>query len=193
MDAYSDDIAPSRELMWDSHVDEDFGDLLDFIMKNAIPEVVSSPNYSYQGNINSESDSIRSDETVITEEREVSRKSRSSLLRSIQAFVDLQPGFPCSFTCQDNKTLSEIVQRQLIMDEIRSQLDANTLRVYARRHGRSATSRRRYGSWLTIPKRRGVKLQPSYLALMERMNPDLFNGIHSGEMDRIPLPPDNMQ
>lgn len=195
MDTFSENITSSRELLWDSHADEDLGDLLDFIMKNTVHEdrVAHSKSCIYQGNINSESDSIKSDEGIMFEEKEVSRKSRTSLLRSIQAYVDLQPGFPCSNASQDNKTLSEIVRRQLIMDEIRSQLDANTLRVYARRHGRSATFRRQYGPRLTIPRRRGVKLQPSYLALIEKMNPDLFNEIHHGEVDQFPLPPDNIQ
>ncbi|KHJ96593.1 hypothetical protein OESDEN_03440 [Oesophagostomum dentatum] len=161
-----EDDTQNQDLLWDSHTDEDLGDLLDFIMKTADP----------------------------AENIELSRKNaRASLLRSIQAFIDLQPGFPCLESHRHIDTLPQMVRLQLIMEDIQLQLDTATLKVYSRRYGKKANYRRQIASMLLIPTKTSVNLPCSYLALMEKFNPVLFNDILSGKKKQLPFPPDNIQ
>ncbi|KAK6012290.1 hypothetical protein OSTOST_22564 [Ostertagia ostertagi] len=184
-----------QELMWDSHADEDLGDLLDLIMKNSLP----TPNNFLNGE--SIEETIRASESISTMSQDsfslddvewIPHYTNSSLLRKIQAVIDLQPGFHCLDDKESCERLSEIIRRQLIMDEIRAKLDASTRRVYARRHGRDAVARRQSGPSIFVPRRRGVEMPPSYLALIEKMNPILFDEIHDGEMNQLPIPPDDI-
>ncbi|KAK5964223.1 hypothetical protein GCK32_012903 [Trichostrongylus colubriformis] len=185
-----------QELMWDSHADEDLGDLLDFIMKNTLP---TANNFLDGESIEetvrvSESISTMSQDSFSLDDVEwVPHYTNSSLLRKIQTVIDLQPGFVClDHNESSSESLSEIIRRQLIMDEVRAKLDASTRRVYARRHGRDAAARRESGPSLFVPRRRGVEMPPSYLALIEKMNPILFDEIHFGEVHQLPIPPDDI-
>ncbi|XGW31374.1 hypothetical protein V3C99_009944 [Haemonchus contortus] len=183
------------ELMWDSHTDEDLGDLLDLIMKNSLPNTSSFLNgESIEGTSRaSESVSTMSQDSFSLDDVEwMPHHGSRSLLRKIQAIIDLQPGFHCMDDRESSENLSEIIQRQLIMDEVRAKLDASTRRVYARRYGRDAAVRRQSGPSLFVPRRQGIEMPPSYLALIEKMNPILFDEIHDGEMNQLPIPPDDI-
>ncbi|VDO76622.1 unnamed protein product [Heligmosomoides polygyrus] len=174
------------DLLWDSHTDEDLGDLLDLIMKNSLPAT------SYLNSESSGSVSSVTQGSFSLEDVEWMPQNTPSLLRRIQAMVDLQPGFECMDDSDLSAALSEIIRRQLIMDEVRAKLDASTVQVYARRHGRNATMRRDSGPALFVPRRQGVETPPSYLALIEKLNPVLFEEIHDGDVDQLPAPPDNI-
>ncbi|KAK6747199.1 hypothetical protein RB195_000425 [Necator americanus] len=189
-----EDNLRNQELMWDSHSDEDFGDLLDFIMKNMLSEnsVHQLMEYNYEGN-NLDEDFEHNNGRILKEADFLHEELNRSLLKKIQAYIDLQPGFPCVNTRDNNKTLSEIVRRQIILDEIRTKLNENTLKIYARRHNRNSKLRRQFGYSFLIPVKIGLEMHPSYFALIEKMNPDLFNKIHDGELDQIPSPPDDIQ
>ncbi|VDL80774.1 unnamed protein product [Nippostrongylus brasiliensis] len=186
----------NSELLWDGHSDEDLGDLLDLIMKNALPSseyMNGESSFEEYHHRTSDSASTFTQESFSLDDVEwMPQQSAASLLRRVQATVDLRPGFSCVADGDSSATLSEIIRRQLIMDEVRAKLDASTVRVYARRHGRNASIRRDSGPSLFVPRRRGVEMPPSFLALIEKMNPVLFEEIHDGVVDQLPVPPDDI-
>ncbi|VDM61791.1 unnamed protein product [Angiostrongylus costaricensis] len=186
----------TAELLWDNHVDEDIGDLLDLVTRISLStrDIVNNELDAQPKNVPETDSSPLSDESLSTAELERIPKYPSfSLLRRIQAHIDLRPGFVCAKITPDDVPLSENIHRQLIMDEIRSRLDTTTMRVYARRHDKGAALRRAAVPSFFVPRRRGINIPPSYLALIEKMNPMLFSQIHNDEVNRLPRAPMDIQ